>query len=152
MLFRSSITNVTEGLLATGSFTVASLSDLVTDVGALPSNITISSGGNTFSFTPAQFAIYPSYPNSYVTWRTQDIQTQYPNIGRSIDIWSESLYADISNAYSTINWQTIITNSAGLNGGSGYSLNGGKFTLSYDYDGPYAFTYSKGGYISFTSA
>jgi len=75
--------------------------------------------------------------HNYVTWRTQNIATQFPTTGQSIDIWSSTLYTAINGG---AQWDELTS----------YSLNATKHSLVYDYDAPYAPYYSRGGTIQFT--
>ena len=140
------ISSPSEGFAWTAVYTTPNLDNQVRTDSV--SDITASANSLSFSFTPAQFAYFPTLGYSYVTWRTFNTAEQHAHQGKSIDIWSDDLYNDI--VLNTNTWNDLITNSAGKNGGLGYSLNTEKWSIAYDYDVPYAFAYGKGGYILFS--
>lgn len=121
----------------TGSFTV---SDVDVVVQSDPNvNIVITTNGDNYAFQSDNFQVYPdaNLGHNYVTWRTQNTGgSQFPTTGKSLDIWSPSLY-------------TAIVSGAKWNQLASYSLSDIKHTLVYDYNTPYAPYYSKGGTISF---
>jgi hypothetical protein len=126
----------------TGSFTVSALTDVVRST--LPTSSSFTYAGNNISLTPAQFRAFPATNNSYITWRDNVTSSQYPTTGKSIDIWSDTLYNAVAVNDNT--WNDLITNS----GTTPYVLNADKWTLVYNYDVPYAAMWGKGGTIVFT--
>jgi hypothetical protein len=121
-----------------------------TPANSVPSSITATFGGLTITFTPDAtngYKVYPSITdtNHYTTFRSQNIATQYPNSGYSLDIWSESLYNTIANPgnpSSPGSWQLITENDP-------YNLNNSKYSLLYDYGSPTAARWCRGGKIAF---
>lgn len=136
-----SISNVTQGSSWSGSFTVDDVQALVRN--DIPTNITVSYNGESTSFTPTQTRLFFASNDSYTTWRTQTTSGQYQTTGKSLDIWSVSLYNDIGP--NDFKWTDVITNSQS----NPYQLNSAKWTIGYDYDTPYSFAYSYGGTITF---
>jgi hypothetical protein len=129
----------------TGTIDVPNLA--VTPISAFPTSVSGVSGGLTITFTPHAtngFYVYPSNDgNHYITFRSQDIATQYPNNGYSLDIWSAALYNDINGGKT---WQGLIDDGP-------YNLNNTKYTLLYDYTpgNPTAQMWCRGGRITFTA-
>lgn len=121
----------------TGIIDVSNTSNVVkTDT---PTNITADS--NAFTFVPATIQLYPaSNDDNYVTWRTYNGPSQYPDSGYSFDVWSLDLYNAI-NGNST--WAQLISTGT-------YNLNTTKNTLMYDYNVPYSPYYGRGGTITFS--
>jgi len=143
------VSSPTEGAAWSGSIVTSSaLSAVVNGDVANITNISSTYSGSSISFTPTQFRFFPASGNNYVSWRSVTEVSQYPTTGRSLDIWSDTLYNDI--IFSSATWNDLITNSAAANGGAGYALNSGKWSLTYDYDYPYAAAWSKGGFILFS--
>lgn len=118
---------------------------------SIPTSVTGTIGDLTVTFTPDTvngYKIYPSITdlNHYTTFRSQNISTQYPNSGHSLDIWSAALYTDIV-AGTPATWQLITENDP-------YNLNNFKYSLLYDYNPgrPTAAMWCKGGKINFSIA
>ena len=139
------ISSTTDGM-PNWSGTIYGVDTTQTPANSIPSSVDGVVDGLTITFTPHIVNGYKVYPsttdtNHYVTFRSQDISTQYPNSGYSLDIWSAALYNAI-NGGST--WQGLI------NGGP-YNLNTTKYTLLYDYTpgSPLAQMWSRGGTILF---
>jgi hypothetical protein len=140
-----------EGTGWTGTIVVPSLSNTPGSPGNIPTSVTGVLGSLTVTFTPDAtngYYVYPSTTDSnhYVTFRSQNIATQYPNAGYSLDIWSATLYSDINGGKT---WQGLITDSTT----SPYYLNNTKYTLLYDYTpgSPTAAMWCKGGAITFSA-
>lgn len=94
----------------------------------------------TLSSSTVSFQSFAS--PKYVTWRDRTISAQkHPQKGKSLDIWSDSLY-DAINAGAT--YQTLVTTGT-------YNLNPNYWTVFYNYNVPYASHYGKGGTITFTT-
>ena len=145
-----SITDIVEGFTWTG--TIAGVDLGQTPANSIPTSITGTANGVTATFTPNAVNGYNIYPsndgNHYITFRSQNIATQYPNSGYSLDIWSAALYNDIV-AGTPATWQLITEND---DIGAGYPLNTSKYTLLYDYESPNAVMWCRGGKINFTIA
>jgi hypothetical protein len=138
-----------DGFTWTG--TIFGVNLALTPENSIPSSITGTANGVTVTFTPNAVNGYKVYPsttdaNHYISFRSQNIATQYPNSGYSLDIWSAALYADIV-AGSPATWQLITENDP-------YNLNNNKYTLLYDYTpgNPTAAMWCRGGKINFTIA
>lgn len=136
-----------EGFAWTGTLEVSDLT--FTPVNAQPTSVSGTVGGLTITFTPDSSNGYKVYSsttdaNHYITFRTQNISTQYPNTGYSLDIWPldgvNSLYNDINGGKS---WQGLIDDGP-------YYLSNSKYTLLYDYDAPTAAMWCRGGKITFS--
>lgn len=122
-----------------GTFDGVTLGNPVNDPGNLPTSITANSGAITFY--PDNFQLYPADPDAnYVTWRTYNGASQYPDTGTSLDIWSDSLYSNIDGSNT---WADLIATGT-------YNLSPSKNTLIYDYDTPYAPYWGSGGTITFS--
>jgi hypothetical protein len=133
-----------EGSGWTGTIVVPSLSNI--PGAAVPTSVNGVLGDLTVTFTPDAtngYYVYPSTTDSnhYVTFRSQNIATQYPNTGYSLDIWSATLYSDINGGKT---WQGLIDDGP-------YNLNNTKYTLLYDYNAPTAAMWCRGGKITFTA-
>lgn len=140
-----------EGFGWTGTLVVQDL--LSAPVSSFPTSVTGTVGGLTITFTPHStngYYVYPSTTdaNHYITFRSQNISTQYPSDGYSLDIWPldgvNSLYNDIIAGKS---WQGLIDDGP-------YTLSNVKYTLLYDYTpgNPTAQMWCRGGKITFTEA
>jgi len=142
-----SITDIVEGFTWTG--TIAGVDLNATLAASIPSSISATANGVPATVAPNAtngYKIYPSNDgNHYITFRSQNIATQYPNSGNSLDIWSAALYNDIV-AGTGATWQLI----GESNVGAGYPLNTSKYTLLYDYESPNAVMWCRGGKINFT--
>lgn len=114
-----------------GNFTVASSGNIDQVVNGYSSHSTTNGG------TPSTLA--GSDADSYVTWRSQTTNGQFPVFGRSLDIWSVGFYNDIM--YSSKTWAQIGNNVT-------YNLNPRKWSLIYDYSSRTAFVWSKGGTLT----
>jgi hypothetical protein len=139
-----------EGFTWTGTIYGVNLGQTPTN--SIPTSITSTVGDLTITFTPDAINGYKVYPsitdsNHYITFRSQNIATQYPNSGYSLDIWSATMYSDISNPSSPATWQLLTENDP-------YNLNNFKYTLLYDYTpgSPSAAMWIRGGKINFTIA
>lgn len=135
-----SITGVSAGYTPwSGRFVVGNLDTTVESDNGI-TNIIINPGTDNYTFVPTG-DVYTYQDNNlqhdYSTWRTQAIATQFPGTGKSIDLWSITLFTDINNGY---NWNQLTS----------YSLNADKHSLVYDYDTYYAPYYSRGGIITFS--
>lgn len=135
-----SITGVSAGYTPwSGRFVVGNLDTTVESDNGI-TNIIINPGTDNYTFVPTG-DVYTYQDNNlqhdYSTWRTQSILTQFPGTGKSIDLWSTTLYSDINNGYS---WRNLTS----------YSLNADKHSLVYDYNTYYAPYYSRGGIITFS--
>ena len=123
----------------TGQFQLggaATVADAVNDYNLI-SNIIInegtiaSPGASIATFTPVQSEKYPNAitDHTYTTWRSISYpDSQFPEAGVSLDVWSHTLYIDINNGAT---WQTLIDNGA-------YALSSTKNTLVYSYDPVYS--------------
>ncbi len=138
-----SITGAFNGYNAwSGTIIVSSLSNIVS--ADIPTTITANPG--SISFSPQSFQYYPDTDgngNEYITWRTYNGPSQYPDSGYSLDIWSTDLFNDVNSGS---DWSTLISNGS-------YFLTTNKHTLIYKYEppqGPYAPLYGTGGLITFT--
>ena len=136
-----------EGFTWTGTIYGVDLGQ--TPANSIPTSVTGIVGDLTVTFTPHAINGYYVYPsttdsNHYITFRSQNIATQYPNSGYSLDIWSVGMYNDIT-AGSPATWQLLTENDP-------YNLNNSKFTLLYDYNAPTAAMWCRGGKINFTIA
>ena len=86
---------ILEGSAWTGSiYGVTSSQSIKTSV---PTSVDGTAGSETVSFNVAAsngVKFYPSATddNYYLTFRSQNIATQYPTTGFSLDIWSKQLY------------------------------------------------------------
>ena len=135
-----SITGVSAGFTSwSGRFVVDSLDTAVESDNSI-SSIIINPGTDTYTFDPTG-GVY-TYPDNnlqhdYSTWRSQAIATQFPETGKSIDLWSTTLFNDIINGF---NWNQL----------TAYTLNADKHSLVYDYNALYAPYYSRGGIITFS--
>lgn len=135
-----SITGVSAGYTSwSGRFVVDNIETAVESDNGIGS-IIINPGTDNYTFTPTG-DVYTYIDNNlqhdYSTWRTQAIATQFPETGKSIDLWSSTLFNDIINGY---NWNQLTS----------YSLNADKHSLVYDYNALYAPYYSRGGIITFS--
>jgi hypothetical protein len=136
---------IVDGFAWSGTIDVSSLSN--TPGSSIPTSVTGVSGDLTVTFTPDSTNGYYAYPsndgNHYITFRSQNIATQYPNNGKSLDIWSAVLYSDINGGKT---WQGLIDDGP-------YNLNSVKYTLLYDYTpgNPSAQMWCRGGKITFTA-
>jgi len=117
----------------TGSFTVASLSNLVFSEAGTPTSVSAEAR----SFVPNNISYYDP---GYITWRSANNQAQHPGSGRSFDIWSLDLYDDVVNGFT---WSQLISTGT-------YLLTSNKNTVFYDYDIPTAFYWGVGGSITFS--
>lgn len=135
-----SITGVSAGYTSwSGRFVVDDLNTSVESDSGIDS-IIINPGTDNYTFVPTgDVYTYPdnNLQHDYSTWRTQAIATQFPETGKSIDLWSSTLFNDIINGY---NWNQLTS----------YSLNANKHSLVYDYNALYAPYYSRGGIITFS--
>lgn len=83
----------------------------------------------------------------YVTWRNSTAATntltfsQYPTMGMSFDIWSDTLYARAATT-----WTTTISNNGGV-----YPLTSTKYTLVYNYSNTYPLYFIRGGTVTISS-
>ena len=139
-----SITGVSAGYTSwSGRFVVDNLDTAVESDSGIDS-IIINPGTDNYTFVPTG-NVYTYLDNNlhhdYSTWRTQAIATQFPETGKSIDLWSITLYEDIISGFS---WNQLSP------GGQGYTLNDDKHSLVYDYNTYYAPYYSRGGIITFS--
>jgi hypothetical protein len=138
-----------EGFTWTGTIFGVDLAE--TPDNSFPTSVTGVRGDLTVTFTPHAtngYHVYPSITdeNHYITFRSQNIGTQYPNSGYSLDIWSAAMYNDIV-AGTPATWQLLTENDP-------YNLNNTKYTLLYDYTpgAPTAAMWCRGGKINFTVA
>lgn len=136
-----SITGVSAGYTSwSGRFVVNSLDNTVESDSSI-SNIIINPGTDNYGFVPTG-DVYSYFDNDlqhhYSTWRTQAIATQFPENGKSIDLWSITLYDDIIAGFA---WNNLVS----------YTLNDSKHSLVYDYNALYAPYYSRGGIITFST-
>ena len=134
--------NSTTGDDWTGVITVSDLNAQVKL--STPTSITAVGG---HSFTPAaNFGMYPGELGAnqeYITWRNDTTLSygQYPNSGKSFDVWSSDLYDDVNGGFT---WNQLISAAA-------YNLTSNKNTVYYDYDIPSQIYWGRGGTIDFTS-
>ena len=131
-----------EGFVWSGVITGIDLG--TSPLSSYPTSVSGVYGGLNISFNPHAtngFKIYASTQNTnhYTTFRSQNVETQYPNTGYSLDIWSAALYNDINNGKS---WQALTEDGP-------YPLNTTKYSLLYNYGGPNATMFIKGGKIAF---
>ena len=135
-----SITGVSAGYTSwSGRFVVDNLETAVESDSGIDS-IIINPGTDNYTFVPTgDVYTYPdnNLQHDYSTWRTQAIATQFPETGKSIDLWSTTLFNDIINGF---NWNQL----------TAYTLNADKHSLVYDYNALYAPYYSRGGIITFS--
>ena len=141
---------IQEAFRSTGTIQVPNLAS--TPGSVVPSSVTGTVGDLTITFTPHGtngYYVYPSTTdaNHYITFRSQNIATQYPSSGYSLDIWPldgvNSLYNDIIGGKS---WQGLIDDGP-------YNLSNVKYTLLYDYTpgSPTAQMWVRGGKIQFSA-
>lgn len=135
------ITGISEGSIWSGRINTAGAGNAVvsTDLSGLSVDL-LSPLTNNFTVDSSNgFKLYSGSGTKYVTWRSQNISTQFPTTGESIDIWSDTLYDAI---FAGASWNTLIGNS--------YNLLTNKWSLYYDYSIPATFAYSRGGSITFS--
>ena len=135
------ITEAASGINWAGTFEVTTTSNPVNT--EIPTSVTAAS--NAYTFTPDSSVGFKYYPDAnlghnYVTWRTYNGSSQYPDSGSSFDVWSSTLYTAIVT--NNVTWAGLVGNS--------YSLNTTKHTLIYNYDAPYAPYFCRGGTIAFS--
>jgi hypothetical protein len=94
-------------------------------------------------FTVSSVNGYDGSDVQYVTWRSTSPAGQHPSSGLSMDIWNQKFYQNIMT--NNMTWTQMITNG---DSGATYNLNGGKWSLIYDYSNLYAPIYAKGGTLT----
>ena len=123
-----------------GTFVVTTTSNPVNT--EIPTSITISSlKTGVDSFIPTNIQLYGDGIGNgqYVTWRNTNTG-QFPNSGKSFDIWSPTLSTTISGGST---WNQLISTGT-------FSLETLKWTVFYNYNIPDATWYGKGGTITFS--
>ena len=148
-----SITGVSAGFTSwSGRFVVDSLDTAVESDGGIV-EISINPATDNYRFTPTgDVYTYPdnNLQHDYSTWRSQAIATQFPETGKSIDLWSITLYNDITSGFSWKDLAITVDGNGNETPRSGYTLNADKHSLVYDYNNYYAPYYSRGGIITFS--
>jgi hypothetical protein len=127
-------------------------------ISALPTSINAVSNAITYSFSPdatngvnnwpAGETWYDSVLNdnvfyNYITYKSQNTANQFPNSGKSFDIWSGSLWKQFNTVGKS--WRDIHTEDP-------FKLSTTKYTLFYDYTSgsSVAHCWVKGGQVNFT--
>ena len=135
------ISSISSGVTWSGTFEVTTTTNQVKT--EIPTLVTANS--SAYTFVPDSSVGFKYYPDAtlghnYVTWRTYNGDSQYPDSGSSFDVWSSNLYTAIVT--NNITWAGLVGNS--------YSLNTTKHTLIYNYGAPYAPYFCMGGNIAFS--
>lgn len=135
---------ILEGFTWTG--TLSNITAASTVNSSKPTSVSGTANGETITFNVDATNGYNVYPSetgdNYITFRSQNIASQYPTSGFSLDIWSLELYNQIVGGAT---WNDLQLNSP-------YNLNNGKYSLFYNYNGPNASFWCRGGKISFAVA
>lgn len=109
---------------------------------SISSRILVSTPGPSEMTLSASTASFGSYGGPYISWRDRTLSSeQFPTVGKSLDIWSDTLCSAVNSGAT---YQNLVTTGT-------YALNPDKWTVFYNYNVPYGSHYGKGGTITFTT-